>query len=106
MQDLSYGGIDEATLIHGLYHGTRALGMGILHHKGDLSVADVAVDLAAMASGEYPQPDSSGRIYFDYYRGHPLKMTLDTTNKTFNPRLYDRDAGAGKAARIIDGLRK
>jgi hypothetical protein len=103
--DINYSGISEATLIHSLYHGTVPLGYGHLHHKGDLSLDDVAADLDEMAKGEYPQPDHRGLIRFDYYRGHPLKLTLDTVNKTFNPRLYDRDAGRGAAERIVAQLK-
>jgi hypothetical protein len=97
MEDINYSGIDEATLIHALYHGTAALGLGILHHKAGLSVEDVAEDLKNDLGEK--------RIYFDYYRGHPLKLSLDTVNKTFNPRLYDRDAGRGAAERIVAQLK-
>lgn len=99
--DISYEGIDEDVLINALYHGTAPLGMGFLHHVGSLTVEDTRADLVACVDNVSPD----GKLYFDYYRGHPLKTIFDTVNKTFNPRLYDRDAGAGTAAGIVAKLK-
>ena len=102
---LSYDGIDEAELIHGLYHGTRSLGLnapaGIidrLHGGHRVTVESVRADLAKFPSDE-------DRMRLDYYLGRPLKLCLDLKAKTFEERLYDRDAGAGAAARVIEELR-
>lgn len=43
---LSYEGIDEAVLIHALYHGTRASGLGTYDDTPALSLAQVRADLA------------------------------------------------------------
>lgn len=94
---ISYDGIDEATLIHGLYFGTRALGMGVLHDKRDLTIDQVREDVQKMGRWN----DS---ITIDYYRGRPLKVDIDTKAKTFEPRLYDRDAGHGAAQSVVDHL--
>lgn len=100
MDDLvGYEGIDEAALIHGLYLGTRALGMGVFHDVRHLTIDQVREDLQAMER----LGDESIRI--DYYRGRPLKVRIDTKSKTFSSRLYDRDAGSGAAARVVERLR-
>ncbi len=96
--EISYEGIDEAVLIHALHHGTQPLGMGFLHNKPDLSVDDVRAELASIRAQGYD-------LRFDYYHGRPLKLELDDKTKTFRTNLYDRDAGPGKAARIVASLR-
>lgn len=115
--EISYEGIDEAELIHGLYHGTRALGMGALHDIGGLTVEQVRSDIetlkpqkpwsmpAALPGGSGSR-EPGGHLYFDYYRGRPLKCGIDTERKVItDPRLYDRDAGQGAARRVVDALR-
>lgn len=97
---LSYDGLDEADLIHALYHGTCALGMGILHDTPHLTVEQVRKDFGLDA------PVSPGfRIRIDYYCGRPLKTTIDRAAKTITTRLYDRDAGEGQAQRVVERLR-
>lgn len=94
---ISYAGIDEAVLVHALYHGTVAQGMGMLHDCRQLTLTQVRADFAAQSV--------NWQYGFDYYRGRPLKIQLDPKTKEFDPRLYDRDAGEGAAQRIIDQLR-
>ena len=111
--EISYEGIDEAVLIHGLYHGTRPLGLGFLQNVDGLTVDQVRAELAsAYKRPEYgvpaldaPNEEHDGNIRFDYFHGRPLKLTLNTKAKTFAPRLYDRDAGSGAAQRVVDSLR-
>ncbi len=98
MSALSYAGIDEAVLIHALYHGTQALGLGQLHDMPDLTVEQVRADLER-------QLEQTSRLYIDYYRGRPFKTHIDTVAKTFTTRLYDRDAGDGAAERVLSTLR-
>jgi hypothetical protein len=97
--EISYDGIDEAELVHALYHGTRPLGMGYLHNNERLAIEDVRAALANYNADK-------GRIHIDYFSGRPLKVTLNRETKTFSPRLYDRDAGTGEAARIVGELRR
>jgi hypothetical protein len=115
--EISYEGIDEADLVLGLYRGTRALGMGHLHNAPALTVEQVREDIAAMQPcGEFAPPqdipggtgdNTGGILRFDYYRGRPLKCSLDTERKVLRGvRLYDRDAGHGAAAAVIDSLRR
>ncbi len=98
MSALSYAGIDEAVLIHALYHGTQALGMGRLHDRPELTVDEI---MEHVLGAEPLAP----MIRFDYLAGRPLKTSIDTVAKTFTTRLYDRDAGEGAAQRIVDRLR-
>jgi hypothetical protein len=100
MTTVSYKGIDEAILIHALYHGTQPLGMGAVHDRPDLTIDDVReIRGARERYGLNPWA-------FDYLFGRPLKLALDTKTKMFDSRWYDRDAGLGTAQRIVDGLRR
>lgn len=101
---ISYKGIDEATLIHGLYHGTGSLGLDTPAGLIDLMHGGARVTVDAVRQ-EIGKPDARGRMYFDYYRGRPLKVNLDTIGKEFDERLYDRDAGEGAAQRVVDALK-
>ena len=96
MSRVNFDGIDPAVLVHALYHATRPLGMGVLHNVDSLTVADVRRDLEAYG-------ESNPR--FDYYRGRPLKLTLDLTAREFEANLYDRDAGPGAASQVVARLR-
>lgn len=96
--DVSYDGIDEAVLVHALYYGTIPLGMGHLHNKPGLSLEDVREHLKDPHYAEHG-------VHFDYFHGRPLKLRLDRDKKTFNPRLYDRNAGRGAAAAIVAQLK-
>lgn len=100
---INYDGIDEVDLIHALYHGTRALGMGRLHDRGNLDVSEVRLRLGA----HIDEQRAAGELLFlDYFHGRPLKLALDLKTKTFNPGLYDRDAGQGAAEKVVAKLRE
>jgi hypothetical protein len=93
---LNISGIDRAELIAGLYNGTPALGMGILHDRGTLTPEDIREDLGDRIDGD---------LHFDYYHGHPLKVSIQG-EELHGEALYDRDAGEGMATRIIETLRR
>lgn len=105
---ISYKGIDEAELVHGLYHGQASCGTGspalaieVGHRlKGGVTVDSVRAELA-----KYPR-NSEGGLYLDYFAGRALKLRLDPKSEEFDERSYDRDAGAGAAQRVVDELRK
>lgn len=90
---INYEGIDEATLIHALYHGTVPLGMGMLHNRPRLTVDEVRTALGDRISDVV--------IRIDYLFGRPLKVNINTQAKEFDPRLFDRDAGQGMAETIV-----
>lgn len=41
--------------------------------------------------------------YLDYYRGRRIKT--DFSGDALDPRLYDRDAGSGALAKIVEKIR-
>lgn len=61
--------------------------------------------IAAITPGEMSEEmaqravESNTRLYFDYLNGRPMKA--DISGDVFDPRLYDRDRGAGAAARAL-----
>lgn len=101
MDAISYEGLTEAEVIHALYHGTQPLGFGVLHNDDELTVAKVEDVLA-----RYEPLDRDGKIRLDYFAGRPLKVELDTNRKLIGRAdLYDRDAGVGQCARVIERAR-
>jgi hypothetical protein len=100
---ISYEGLDEAVLIHGLYHGTGSLGLNTPTGIIDFVNGGARVTVEAVAA-DIAERNRDGQIRIDYYRGRPLKVNLDTEAKTFEERLYDRDAGEGAAARVVAAL--
>lgn len=92
-EEVDISGLDKAEVLLALYHGTRAVGMGVLHDNSNFSIDDAKNVVA-----------DSTRMYFDYVSGRPLKVNL--SNSTFDPALYDRDAGPGTAAKVIECLRE
>ncbi len=91
---VSIAGMDKAVVLAALDNGTRAIGMGRLHDIG----GNMSVDKARQIIGD------NTRLYFDYVCGRPLKV--DISGDSFDPRLYDRDAGSGVAALVIERARK
>lgn len=91
-------GIDLAQLLVALYHGTRAVGLGVLHDRPDFDLADANEALA------YARSHDGKRIYFDYLAGRPLKLGI-LGNELSGARLYDRDAGEGACQRAVDSCR-
>jgi hypothetical protein len=96
MDEINIEGIDRASLIAELHNGTGPLGLGWLHARPPMTAEEVAEQL-----GERLQEKE---IYLDYFNGRPLKVAIGET--TMTTRLYDRDAGHGRAAEIVAALRK
>jgi hypothetical protein len=94
MEDVNIKGLDKAEVLAALHNGTQCLGMGRLHNIGTCSVEQAREDIKQMGL----------RLQFDYYHGRPLKV--DISGDTFDPWLYDRDAGKGTAQRVIATLKK
>lgn len=81
MIDISH--CDKAAVLAALYNRARVQGMGFLSARPvDMQVEEARAMLA-----------KSER--FDYVHGRVLKVDLD--GATLDPRLYDRDNGAGAA---------
>jgi hypothetical protein len=90
---VNIAGLNKAAVLAALHNGTKALGMGRLR---DLGMDMTIVEAEAIIGGDF--------FDFDYVNGRPLKV--DISGDEFNERLYDRDAGAGRAAEVIAALRE
>lgn len=86
-------GIDKAVLLVALYEGAAVLGLGALDRNAGrrLTVEEAKAIL-----------EKHFRI--DYLWGRPIKV--DLSKDLVDPALYDRDAGEGAFARIVDELKQ
>lgn len=98
MSTIDISGLDPEVLVLALWRGTRALGLGVIHDRDDLTVEQVRGVIASQ------QSKPGGTIRLDYVFGRPIKVTLDG-NLLYHSALYDRDAGEGECARIVAELR-
>jgi len=89
---ISIKDLDKAAVLAALHNNTQPLGRGILHAQGPMTVEQARSIL-----------DGRSDLYFDYVAGRPIKV--DLSGDSFDPRLYDRDAGPGAAQQAIDSLR-
>ena len=81
-------------LLAALYNHSRPVGMGLL--KADARVMSEAAADAHL---------QSGKTYFDYLKGRPLKVQLRDP-ACINPHGFDRDnGGRGALLRIVEGMR-
>ena len=97
MSDLiDISGLDKSELLAGLINGTRARGFGVNEDTGFVAKETAAELIKGMAAKRWP-------LDFDYAFGRPVKT--DISGDTMDPRLYDRDAGEGTAARVVAELR-
>jgi len=104
MIDIS--GLDKAELLAALVNAAEPLGMGKLSAGKGQFTADEAKEWIANGQwhdSEYSRDIKREWLYFDYVRGRPIKC--DLSGDTLDPRLYDRDQGAGAAARVVASLR-
>lgn len=92
MNTIDITGIDKAELLVSLHENATPTGLGWLHPHAFESLTK---EEAESALKECTQ--------FDYFRGRPLKV--DLSSDRVDPRLYDRDAGQGAFARIVEQLR-
>lgn len=92
MSTIDISNLPKHEVLAALHNATRAIGMGVLQDAGPITPAAVLADLGDREAG-----------YFDYYRGRPIKS--DLSGDSFDPRLFDRDAGDGAAAAAIERLR-
>lgn len=100
MDELSISGLDAAEVLHGLYHGTQAVGpFAARNNRPGFSIDEARTLLT--------QHTRDGKAYFDYVAGRPLKVEFDLVGSTITTRLYDRDApgGQGSAAEVVKTLR-
>lgn len=91
---ISIKGLDKAKVLAALYNNAKPQGMGFLHYTPK-----------PMDEEEAQEVLNSGQTYFDYVLGRVMKVDLQS-DEEFDPRLYNRDNGAGSAERAIATLRK
>ena len=84
----------KAEVLKALYDNASPQGMGLLHYTPGPMPLDEAERLITQASD----------LYFDYVRGRVIKCSL--VHDHIDPRLYDRDNGAGACAAAIAELRE
>ena len=90
-------GLDKAEVLLALWKGSHAQGMSFLGMMGGgLTLEKAKEEVNELKENNYP-------LYFDYVMGHVIKC--DITGDEFDPRLYDRDCGEGRAAEVIEALR-
>jgi len=91
--NISLKGLSKAAVLCALYEKARTQGMGFLDPQNGetLSVEQAEVLLGRKTS-------------FDYLAGRVMK--IDLSGDELYTGLYDRDNGAGAAAKIIESLRR
>jgi hypothetical protein len=98
---VNIAGLDKGAALKALHDGTEPQGMDLLHAIDYLPMEKAQKDYSA-AEKRSKEHNLDG-MYFDYYYGRPLKV--DLSRNDFDPGLYDRDAGEGRAAEVIAQLR-
>lgn len=91
-ETINISGIDKAEVLACLYNNSKQIGLGFLHKRGQFEITrDEAAELLSRQS------------YFDYLHGRIMKV--DMSREMLDPRLYDRDNGAGAAAKAIGTIK-
>ena len=135
IKKVNIAGLDKAEVLLALWKGSHCQGMSFLGMMGaekgmDIERAKDIVKQRAYWEWRYTQAQSKGdlpndleevsekdkeafeawyatnpsfRCDFDYVDGHVIKC--DITGDQFDPGLYDRDCGEGKAEKVIAALR-
>ena len=83
--------LDKAVVLSKLYNASKTLGLGFLQ--------EVAEPMTIPEAREILKDNTQ----FDYLYGKVMK--IDLTHDSFDPWLYDKDNGEGKADRIIQEIR-
>lgn len=86
-------GLDKAEVLLALYKGSHTQGVSFLGMKGTFDLEKAKKEIEETPS-----------LYFDYVNGHIIKC--DISGDEFDERLYDRDCGEGRAAEVIEALKK
>ncbi|WP_323142762.1 hypothetical protein [Massilia phyllosphaerae] len=84
--------LSKPQVLAALFNASRQQGMGFLDTRGARSMSEE--DAAKVIADQ--------GLYFDYLRGRVMKVGLD--GDQLDPYLYDRDNGAGAAARALAPL--
>ena len=79
---ISFKSEDRPRILAALFNSSKRQGLGLLDPASSMTVEE-ASDLLERSS------------YFDYLKGHVMKV--DLKGESFDPWLYDRDNGEGAA---------
>lgn len=92
-------GLDKAIVLKALWDGSHAQGFSFveLPDDGNITLEECQKEVEERAKR------CNGKLFFDYWRGKVLKVSIEGDD--FDPYLYDRDCGPGHAAEVIDNLR-
>lgn len=91
-------GMNKAEVLMALYHGSHPQGLSIFN------VPDHPVTIFDCRDAINELTKRGRNLYFDYWKGHILKV--DITGDFFNEVFYDRDNYSGAAADAIEKLRR
>jgi hypothetical protein len=83
-------GLNKAEVLARLYNASKVQGMGFMQAIGGRMTIDEAEELLKQDT------------YFDYLYGKVMKV--DLSKDSFDPWLYDRDNGTGKAESVLKDL--
>lgn len=86
--------LDKARVLKALHDRATSQGLGLLHYDPNGLSLEQCRDLLAQSANKR----------FDYLQGRVLK--IDLSSDTFDPTLYDRDNGEGKAQEAINTLQE
>ena len=132
MAKVNIKGLDKAEVLLALWKGSHAQGLSFLGMINGCLTIEKARDMIRLnqvhafeRTGKAPditdspspekntefvekfqewlKTDPEVKMYFDYVEGHVIKC--DLTGDEFDPRLYDRDCGEGRAEEVIEALR-
>jgi hypothetical protein len=87
--------LNKAEVLRALYNNSITLGLGFLHFKNE--------EMYKSEAEQIINEHGENNLDFGYIYGRVMKV--DLSNNFLDPRLYDRDNGAGAAKKVIDNLR-
>lgn len=91
MEEIDISKLDKAEVLAALYNASKPLMMGFMD-------PDCMKAMTKALAEEYLK---DGQV-FDYLQGRVMKIRLD--REILDPWMYDRDNGAGAAARALKPL--
>lgn len=114
--EVNIAGLDRLVLLHNLWQNTRS--QGVLAHiptHWDTAQAMRELSVSSWSLSDTTETDAfklaerladADSIHADYLCGRPIKVWLEKDKDTADPKLYDRDAGAGTFARVVKEMRE
>lgn len=95
MEHIDISNKPKHLVLAALFNASRQQGLGFLNRSGAQPMSADEADQIIRETGN--------DLYFDYLRGRVMKV--DLAGPSLDPYLYDRDNGAGAAARAVATVR-